>query len=217
MNVEKGKQYLFEYFDIKLSFNYGVSFFTKKIKFYAFIPNDFQYWDSDGFILLKIPSNLYTELDGLGNDFKIIRYYDKIKSRGKYKWNLLDEKMCGTKITDCPPLIDCSLNTHEHPQYRNWFIYENCGLTDKEYVKVDWQLWREYEQMMQYVDITLYYKLLVELTEQGMERLSINVNSFEEWKKIISYQYSLNNFFKIDMDLLEEYHISYLRDFTKTW
>lgn len=210
MEIIQGKEYLFEYLSVKIQIS-DDKILEKKPRFSAFVPVDYNNWDIDGVYLLKI----YGE--SANDEFYYVRYYDKIKTSGKYKWNLIEEKTCETKVKDCPHMIDCSLNTNEHPKDRNWFLFDNCGFSEKDNEDVGWECWNKYNRMEEHVDFTLYYQLLVELTKGEYEKIGRNCNSFEEWVKEIDKQYTLNNFYKMSQSSLHLRHENYLRDILKLW
>ena len=220
MKIEKGKEYKFMYHNIKHSFDGGKTFKHKDIIIRAFLPVDCRHCGDNGIILLKIPKDNKNTRSCENNslkEYRIVRYMDEIKLKGKYRWRLLDEKECSIKVSDCPKMIDCSLNTHEHPRERNWFIYENCGFTEQEYIKVNWEEWCNYDDMHTLGDVNLYYKLIVLSTIEEIRDLGLEVKTYEDWKDIINSQYNYNSYFKMNSELLNEYHISYLRDILKIW
>lgn len=223
MIIDKGREYRFEYLELKITSDKGKTIQKRTPELMAFVPIDYDEYQKGGDFLIALPSiegltNYKSYLKYNNTNYRVIRYRDAIKLVGKYKWRLKSEKETSIKVLDCPDVIWSSLNYSESPSERKWFLEKNSGLTHQERINVSFENWNLYELMIEFYDVNFYYHVLVETVYTEYKANNINVNSFEEWKEIISFNYRLNNYYQIkDDNLLEEYHTNYLRDILKLW
>lgn len=219
LRIEKGIEYKLEFFNIKISLDNGVSFIDKKVEFTVCIPKDYDDMLAEA-VIIRYPNILYdcTVQDSMINrPFCHIRYVDVFNLRGKYKCKVLHEKSCELKISDFPDMIDCSLNTQVHPKERNWWLVKNCGLIDVDDMDINWEVWKEYDIMWECESVLLYYKILAELTYSEMNKIGVHLASFLEWKELIAFQYSMNNYYYYNYNFLNNLQDNYLRDILRLW
>ena len=198
---ERGKEYYFHYPNVKMEKEY-------EINLIVIVPIDYNYFDGDAPWIIK-----YRPQNSNLKDYYFIKYFDKIPLRGKNKWVLYDTKKTTITAKDLPDSVDCSLNTFEHPSKRKWFKHKNFGLNVGERKEMKWEDWSSYYLMMEDNDITLLYRIICSLVsiEYPLER------DYLILKKIVG-DYFLSNYpYKMNNDLLDEYHENYLRDIMNIW
>lgn len=212
-----GNQYLFKYPEIKFNFNDIEN--SWEIELLVILPKEIISFEEHDYFVLKIEnicSNLYTADNDVLN-YPFIRTNLVPKVKGKNKWTLIKEEATFLKIKDLPDIIECSLNSYEHPSKRNWFIHKNCGFTMSDHNKINWELWNKYGFYIQYSDITLYFRFFCELLNLEINRRGVQINSFESWISIIKSQIVYDNKFKLKEEHIDMLCEDYARDFLYIW
>jgi len=212
MKLEKNKKYYFKYLKIKFSFDKGKTFVEKQLGLKVYVPKEYDGHDNTlVFIEVKDINNFFPKVDK-----RYIRYIDKINTKGKHAWKLLQIENSDFNIDQCPYMLVSSLNSFEHPKNRNWFLIKYCGFTNK-YNKINWEKWKDYELADDYVDFLFYYRTLAENLYYEVKHRNIMPENFEEWKELINEQYNYNNYYKKSTESLNNMHDVYLRDILKLW
>ncbi|MBL4756011.1 MAG: hypothetical protein JKY52_20760 [Flavobacteriales bacterium] len=119
-------------------------------------------------------------------------------------------------ITDCKDMVQCSLNVHEHPDKRKWFLFEKAGLSRKEREVFQWYPDHPFEQMESYGEMMLYYRLIVELIKENLTEFNL-IFSREDWEKVLSLALKTIDFLKFTEDDVEELNYNFLVDFANAW
>lgn len=211
---------LYEMPEIKIKI--GVDSVKIKPIIELFLPIDYKDWeDSERFIIRVVNTNLNEKIyNEVFYQYNYMIYNDKIPKRGKNKWVLLGSKSNKYKIEDLPDGIWSSLNTHEHPSKRKWFIEKNCGISEIEYVKTNWGNYNKLNYSYNNNDVELHYTLIVLLTKYFVLVFNKKIaNNITEWEKIINYQFKQNNpiYSFFTDEYIQEMNETRLRDILNLW
>lgn len=203
----KGNEYNFKYPDVLI--DTGIDGVKKySVDLVVMIPSDYNYlYGTDPYLIRYVINNDYD------NNHLFIKYYDKPKLRGKKKWIFRHSKNISLKISDLPASVDCSLNTFEPPKKRNWFKHKSFGFTNDSYEKISLVEAMKYPLMIEYNDIIFLYRIACDIVKIE-NPLDMNFHSLKER---VGNCFLLNYPFKMQLDLLENYHLNYLRDIMKIW
>lgn len=214
--MEIGNQYFFKYPEIKFNFSGIIN--SWQIELSIILPKEIISFEENDYYILKIENiNSILYNDDYVINFPFIRTNILPNVKGKNKWILNKEEITSIKIQDLPDIIECSLNTYEHPSKRNWFVHKNCGFTNQDYSKIDWELWDNYGYLIQYSEVTLYFRFLCELLKLEVDKRGVQVYNFEDWISIIKEQILYDNKFKLKERHINELCEDYARDFLYIW
>lgn len=215
--MKVGNQYLFKYPEIKFNFN-GIEN-SWEMELLIILPEEINYFQVNDYFVLKI-ENIHSKLYNVDSNlikFPFIRTNLIPKLKGNNRWTMISEEITLYKIKDLPDIIECSLNSHEHPSKRNWFIHKNCGFTEEDYSKINWQLWDKFGYLIQYSDIILYFRFFCDLLKIEINKREIQIDSFEDWIFIIKAQIVYDNKFKLKDEHIDLLCEDFARDFLYVW
>ncbi len=218
--MEIKKIYLYEMPEINLKIDGEIIQLKPIVE--LFIPINYEDWeDAERVILKVVDTNLNQDIyEKIFRQYKYIVYRDKIPKRGKNKWVLLESKSNTYKVEDLPDCIWSSLNTHEHPSKRNWFIDKNCGFLDVPYEKTVWENYDKFNLLHENFDVELHYKLIILFTNYYVLEKGITVgDSYSGWKDLINYQFKQNHpiYSFFNEEYIAEMHETRLRDILNMW
>lgn len=218
MVIEQGKTYLFKYHDINVHSSIDWPSPVKhSVDFEAFIPADLDYVEGWGWFLMKLNYLNNLELDFLPENHEaFVQYFDEITLKGKYKWNFICELEKSYFVHDLPTVVGSSLNVWEHPKNRKWFLCENMGFGNNNYIDVEWTDWTKYELMTDYGAYILYYRIICDLVYHEVSKIG-KPESIEDWRSLITFNIHKNNFLKFRDVLINKYHDAYLEEFLKLY
>lgn len=148
--------------------------------------------------------------------FGPIKYFAKPKVRGNNKWNLIGQENKILEVDKLPDMLECSINSHVHPKFRNWYLVPNAGLSLKEKSDIDWRQWQKYEQNEMYINHNVIFRSVVELLKLEFSKNHKRLE-FEDWCQLLKEIFKQINAEKFEEDVLNNLFEYYLRDFASLW
>lgn len=204
--------------------NFGFEGDSKwEIDFDVILPEDVDFVDNPGlfddYYLLRIKA-FRSKVNG--NEYlpkyTYIRVCFQPKIKGKNKWQHIEDRNETIKIEDLPSLIDCSVNSHQSPKERNWFLYKNCGFAEVDYEKIEWKNWKNYGFCYFLLETTLYYMLVCELLQIEVSNRKLKMQSSKDWEALIKEQIIFDGRYgKLTDKQFEDLANNFMRDFLYLW